>query len=166
MNSSAVCAYIGIGSNIGDREHHLLQSLVMLGCHPEIEVTGQSRIYETDPIGYVDQEPFLNMTAELATTLSPEHLLSYMLSVEQQLGRIRDIRWGPRTIDLDMLLYGSAQHHSDDLQLPHPRMLERAFVLVPLIELVSLRDPAMAEWLALHLEKLDRKEGVSLWKKI
>ncbi|WP_248929067.1 2-amino-4-hydroxy-6-hydroxymethyldihydropteridine diphosphokinase [Paenibacillus hamazuiensis] len=161
----SVYAYIGLGSNMGDREQYLRRSLELLAERPGVRITRQSGIYETEPVGFVDQDPFLNMSAEVETTLPPEGLLDAMLDVERQLGRIREIRWGPRTIDLDLLLYGQAERSSDFLQLPHPRMLERAFVLVPLIEIAAARDPALAEWLHEHLEKLDRKEGVCLWKK-
>jgi 2-amino-4-hydroxy-6-hydroxymethyldihydropteridine diphosphokinase len=158
-------AYIGLGSNLGDRGQYLLQAIDLLGRHPGIDISRQSSIYETEPVGYVDQGAFLNMAVEVKTVLPAEQLLFVMLDIERQLGRTRDIRWGPRTIDLDLLMYGQTERNSDGLQLPHPRMLERAFVLIPLIEVMSLRDQTMAEWLTEHLEKLDRKEGVSLWKK-
>lgn len=168
MNSNfvpAARAYIGLGSNLGDRERHLREATERLGRRPGIRVSRLSSIYETEPVGYVDQGAFLNMAAEVETTLNAEQLLDAMLDIERELGRTRDIRWGPRTIDLDLLLYGDIRKSSEKLQLPHPRMLERAFVLVPLIEIAAISNQEKAEWLKRHLEKLDGKDGVCLWKK-
>ncbi|MCZ8523673.1 MULTISPECIES: 2-amino-4-hydroxy-6-hydroxymethyldihydropteridine diphosphokinase [Paenibacillus] len=159
-------AYIGLGSNLGDREQYLREALRMLEGHPEIRILGWSSFYETEPVGYVDQSPFLNMVAALGTTLSPDDLFAQMLGAEQHLGRKREVRWGPRTIDLDLLLYGSRIQEDPRLILPHPRMLERAFVLVPLIEVMQLQDPQQAGQLEDQLQRLSGKEGVTLWKKM
>src|SRR5690349_20809793 len=126
-SSLRVTAYIGLGSNIGDREQLLLEAVRRLDECPGIGVIRCSHIYETDPIGYTEQPAFLNMAAAVHTSLSPEALLGRMKQVEQQLGRTREIRWGPRTIDLDLLLYGNRRLTTEELILPHPRMLERAF---------------------------------------
>ena len=128
-------------------------------------MTGQSGIYETEPVGYVDQSAFLNMVIQIHTDLSPEALLVTLLAIENRLGRTRDLRWGPRTIDLDLLLYGDHQLTTPDLIIPHPRMHERAFVLVPLSEVLYARQDALFESISAHLEKLEGKEGVILWKK-
>ncbi|MCS7463174.1 2-amino-4-hydroxy-6-hydroxymethyldihydropteridine diphosphokinase [Paenibacillus doosanensis] len=159
-------AYIALGSNMGDRERYLLDAIDQLDDHEEIRVIACSSIYETEPVGYVDQDSFLNMAAEVDTTLTPEALLDVMMGIERTLGRQRDVRWGPRTVDLDMLLYEDVRQDDPKLILPHPRMLERAFVLVPLVEVMQLRRFQQAAELADHLEKLEGKEGVILWKKM
>ncbi|MFD0698938.1 2-amino-4-hydroxy-6-hydroxymethyldihydropteridine diphosphokinase [Paenibacillus sp. GCM10027628] len=161
----AITAYVALGSNIDDRELYLQQAIVALNEHAGIKVTAQSSIFETDPVGYVDQSAFLNMVIEISTTLPADELLTTMLAIEQRLGRTRDLRWGPRTIDLDMLLYGEERLSTPDLIIPHPRMHERAFVLVPLAEVLYNRQDAAFEFITAQLEKLEGKEGVVLWKK-
>ncbi|MGV7114566.1 2-amino-4-hydroxy-6-hydroxymethyldihydropteridine diphosphokinase [Paenibacillus kyungheensis] len=130
-------AYIALGANLGDREQTLTEAIQMLNDHSDIEIVHCSGLYETAPVGYIDQPSFLNMVLMLRTTLEPESLLMSMLDVENKLGRVRDIRWGPRTVDLDLLWMDNQQLHTERLELPHPRMNERAFVLVPLAELIS-----------------------------
>lgn len=158
-------AYLGLGSNIGDRERYLLDAIRLLTAHPQIDIVGCSGLYETEPVGYVEQEAFLNMVIAARTTLSPEALFQEMLRVEQELGRKREIRWGPRTIDLDLLLYGDRIQDRPDLILPHPRMMERAFVLVPLVDIMTQQEPLRAESFRERLERVEGKEGVLLWKK-
>ncbi|MGG2197266.1 MULTISPECIES: 2-amino-4-hydroxy-6-hydroxymethyldihydropteridine diphosphokinase [Paenibacillus] len=158
-------AYLGLGSNIGDREHYLLEAVRLLTEHPQIVAAGCSGLYETEPVGYVEQEAFLNMVVAVSTTLSPEALFHEMLRVEHELGRKREIRWGPRTIDLDLLLFGDRVQNRPDLILPHPRMMERAFVLVPLVDVMTQREPLRAESFRERLEAVEGKEGVLLWKK-
>jgi 2-amino-4-hydroxy-6-hydroxymethyldihydropteridine diphosphokinase len=127
--------YIALGSNIGDRAGNLLQAVGgMLGAG--LEIVQLSSIYETQPVGNLDQPAFLNMIAELRTTkLPPEEVLSLLMRIESALGRTREVTLGPRTIDLDLLLYGDEQRHTQSLTLPHPRMHLRRFVLVPLAEI-------------------------------
>jgi 2-amino-4-hydroxy-6-hydroxymethyldihydropteridine diphosphokinase len=157
-------AYIGLGSNLGNREAWLAGAVGLLDGHPEVRLAASSAIYETEPVGYVDQPFFLNMALRVETRLLPEQLLAFMMEVEQQLERKREIRWGPRTIDLDMLLYGDCRMDSPALTLPHPRMLERAFVLVPLQD-VLLPEPCLqAELIRETLDTLEGKEGVKRWK--
>ncbi|MDF2645172.1 2-amino-4-hydroxy-6-hydroxymethyldihydropteridine diphosphokinase [Paenibacillus sp. V4I3] len=158
-------AYVALGSNIDDREHYLQDAITALNQESGITVTGLSSIYETEPVGYVDQSAFLNMVIQIITVLPAEELLFTMLAIEKRLGRTRDLRWGPRTIDLDLLLYGDHQLTTPDLIIPHPRMHERAFVLVPLTEVLYKRQDAAFEFISAHLEKLEGKEGVILWKK-
>ena len=134
-------AYIALGANLGRREETLHEALRLLGEHTEIDVLRVSDVYETDPVGYADQPPFLNMAAVLATTLAPHALLEIMQHVEDQLGRVRDIRYGPRTADLDLLWMNGLAIESTDLILPHPRMAERFFVLIPLDDVVSQNEP-------------------------
>lgn len=132
-----VKAYLSLGSNIGDRVGQLESAIRVLNDKRGIKVTNVSPIYETEPVGYVDQDDFLNLCIEIETDLSPHALLRDCLDTEQQLHRVRKVRWGPRTCDIDILLYGSNRVDAPDLTIPHPRMLERAFVLVPLIDIAS-----------------------------
>lgn len=127
--------YIGIGGNIGDREAHIHRALALLRAHPALSVTRQSSLYNTEPVGLLEQPAFLNGVVEVQTSLSPFEVLATLHRVESQLGRIRTIRNGPRVIDLDLLLYNDLVLEQPDLILPHPRLAERAFVLVPLAEL-------------------------------
>ncbi|MCR8636137.1 2-amino-4-hydroxy-6-hydroxymethyldihydropteridine diphosphokinase [Paenibacillus radicis (ex Xue et al. 2023)] len=161
-----IYAYIALGSNMGDREHYLTEAIRQLDAYDNIEVSGRSGIYETEPVGVTDQAPFLNMVLELKISLTAEELFTIMLLIEQNLGRTRELRWGPRTIDLDMLLFDEVRQDDPQLILPHPRMMERAFVLVPLVEVMQMRSPQQAARLTTHLEGLEGKEGVTLWKKI
>jgi 2-amino-4-hydroxy-6-hydroxymethyldihydropteridine diphosphokinase len=129
-------AYIGIGSNLGERESTIRDALALLAADPDLEVEAVSSIRETDPVGMVDQPRFLNAAIRLATDLAPYPLLERLLAVEQQLGRVRTgERYGPRTIDLDLLLYGDEIVDEPGLRVPHPRLAERRFVLEPLAEL-------------------------------
>lgn len=130
-------AYIALGANLGDREQTLCDAIQLLNSHPQIEVQRCSGMYDTAPVGYTDQPAFYNMVIRVSTGLQPLELLQTMLDIEHQLGRVRDIRWGPRTVDLDLLWMDDIQMDTERLQLPHPRMHERAFVLVPLHEIVE-----------------------------
>lgn len=135
MNEKEVTAYIGLGSNIGDREANLSRTVAFLGQVNGVEVTAVSSYYNTAPVGYVQQPDFLNAAAEIKTTLSADELLQVCICIEKELGRERIIRWGPRTIDLDILLYGDRIINEEYLTVPHPRMHERDFVLEPLNEI-------------------------------
>ncbi|WP_269448753.1 2-amino-4-hydroxy-6-hydroxymethyldihydropteridine diphosphokinase [Metabacillus kandeliae] len=158
-------AYVGLGSNMGDREEYLNRAIHFLGTHPAISVENISSLYETDPVGFKDQGPFLNMAAQLSTTLKAEELLEACREIEQKLGRKRDIRWGPRTLDLDILLYNHENIETEQLIVPHPRMMERAFVLIPLQELnPKLTIPNQSEPVSVIIDQLQDKEGVRLWK--
>lgn len=159
-------AYIALGSNMGDREHFLLEAIRQLDGHEGIAVTGRSSVYETEPVGVVDQASFLNMVIEVKTLLSPHALFDVMVQTELELGRTRELRWGPRTIDLDLLMYEDAVQDDPSLILPHPRMLERAFVMIPLVEVLQACKSKQAAAMAAHLDRLDGKEGVTLWKKV
>lgn len=132
----SVVAYLGLGSNIGDRIHHLTQAIVCLQNHSHIIVRRYSAIYETAPIGYVEQDMFYNLVCEIETTMDASELLQIILDIEQQLHRVRTVRWGPRTIDIDLLLYHDKVINQSNLVVPHPHMTERAFVIVPLAELI------------------------------
>jgi len=133
-------AYIGLGANLGDREAALDAALAALRANRGIEVVAVSRVRETEPWGLAEQPPFLNAAAALETTLSPRGLMDALLAVERDLGRTRaGPRWGPRTIDLDLLLFGDEVIDEPGLTVPHPRLAERLFVLEPLNDL----DPAL-----------------------
>ena len=132
-----VKAYLGLGSNIGDRAHQLQQAIRIIDQYQYIDVTSISPIYETEPVGYTDQPQFLNLCIEIETTLNPQELLKRCLETEEALHRVRKIRWGPRTLDVDILLYGNEIIEEDNLIIPHPRMVERAFVLIPLNDIAS-----------------------------
>jgi 2-amino-4-hydroxy-6-hydroxymethyldihydropteridine diphosphokinase len=133
-------AYVGLGANLGEREGALRAALAALDETEGVEVAAVSTFRETDPVDYLDQPRFLNAAAALETTLAPRELLDALLEVERSLGRTREgPRFGPRTIDLDLLLYGDEAFDEPGLTVPHPRLHERAFVLEPLAEL----DPAL-----------------------
>lgn len=160
-------AFLSLGSNMGIREEFLKQAISRLHQSPNIEVTALSSIYETDPVGYTDQGLFLNMVVRISTTLSPLELLKLCLDVEKEMGRIREFKWGPRVIDLDILLYNKENIEMEALHIPHPRMRERAFVLVPLLEIDrSLVLPNSDTPLVEVLDEIPDKEGVRLWKQI
>jgi 2-amino-4-hydroxy-6-hydroxymethyldihydropteridine diphosphokinase len=132
-------AFVGLGSNLGDPEELIRSALELLGAEAGIEVVGVSSLRETDPVGYEDQPRFLNGATELSTELPPQELLERLLAIERRLGRVRreGTRFGPRTIDLDLLLYGQETVEEPGLTLPHPRLHERRFALEPLAELDS-----------------------------
>jgi 2-amino-4-hydroxy-6-hydroxymethyldihydropteridine diphosphokinase len=132
----AVRAYVGLGSNLGDRELMIRRAVELLDADPAIAVVAVSSLRETDPVGYLDQPRFLNGTCAVETDLAPRELLGRLLEIERVLGRRRDgPRFGPRTIDLDLLLYGDETVDESDLIVPHPRLAERRFALEPLAEL-------------------------------
>ncbi len=132
--SKGMRAYVGLGSNLGDRAGYLLQALSALSRLPQTHLLRLSPIYETEPLG-PPQPPYLNGVAEVETGLPPRAFLEGLLGIEQALGRRREVPWGPRTIDLDLLFYGEMVLKEEDLVVPHPRLHERAFVLVPLADL-------------------------------
>jgi 2-amino-4-hydroxy-6-hydroxymethyldihydropteridine diphosphokinase len=133
--------YLGLGSNVGDREHNLAAALAQLAA-PDLRVLRVSSTYETEPVDYTDQRWFLNLVAEAETDLFPMQLLARIVKIERAMGRVRTVSKGPRTLDIDILLYSRAVIRSAKLEIPHPRMGERRFVLAPLAELApSLRHP-------------------------
>jgi len=130
-----VTAYIGIGSNLGDREAHIRAAVAAVGALPETRVTGRAPVIETAPVGGPSQPDYLNTAIAVETAFEPEALLAALAAVEDALGRTRAERWGPRTVDLDILLYGDRVIETPALTVPHPRMAERLFVLEPLAAL-------------------------------
>jgi 2-amino-4-hydroxy-6-hydroxymethyldihydropteridine diphosphokinase len=131
----AAVAYVGLGSNLEDPLSQIRQALVDLESIPGTRVTARSSFYRTSPVGYLEQPDFINAVACVQTTLKPQALLAALLAIENRHGRRRAMRNAPRTLDLDLLLYGDEARDLDGLSLPHPRLHERAFVLAPLAEI-------------------------------
>jgi len=156
--------YLSLGSNLGDREDYLFKAVDMIYRTPGILINKVSPIYETDPVGYTEQDKFLNIVVEIDTDILPHKLLKILNDIEDKCNRKRIIKWGPRTIDIDILLYDNIEVNDKNLQIPHQRMWERAFVLIPLCDVNS------------HIKKgnllisdiikgLADKDGVKLYKK-
>lgn len=148
--------FVGLGSNLGDRRGFIASGLAAICRLRGVEFCQLSSLYETDPVGLADQPPFINAAAHLRTSLSPSGLLRSLLAIEQEHGRQRLVPDGPRTLDLDLLLYGNRIVADADLQVPHPRMSERCFVLRPLLELSpGLVHPGTGERLSDCLARCD-----------
>ncbi|HVP14661.1 MAG TPA: 2-amino-4-hydroxy-6-hydroxymethyldihydropteridine diphosphokinase [Terriglobales bacterium] len=162
-------AYVGLGSNLGEREAMIRLALDDLARLPSTKLVRASSLYDTEPVGDVDQPNFLNAVAQLETDLTARQLLWNLLLIERRLGRVRTRPWGPRTIDLDLLLFGDQIVDEPDLRIPHPEILRRSFVLVPLVELDPLLvHPVTGETLVAHLSRLSNsrppiKRGSRLW---
>ncbi len=158
-----VQAYIGLGSNLGDRAVYLAAARRSLDDTPGILIARASSLYETEPVGYTDQDWFLNQVVAIATSLHPYQLLQVLQGIEQDLGRRRLIRWGPRVIDLDLLLYGDAILPDPDLTIPHPRIYERSFVLVPLCEIAPDHVHPDGQTTLQHLQALGTGQKIRLF---
>ncbi|KPN96188.1 2-amino-4-hydroxy-6-hydroxymethyldihydropteridine diphosphokinase [Lysinibacillus sp. ZYM-1] len=157
--------YLSIGTNMGERYENLQQAVALLKEEENIEVVRISSVYETAAVGYTDQADFLNIAVHLKTDASSANMLEICQSVEQELGRVREFRWGPRIIDLDILVYNHENIETDNLIVPHPRMYERAFVLVPLVEITPTPFGDQLQQAHNLLKQMDcESEGVSLWK--
>jgi len=155
-------AFLGLGSNMGDRRKYLQEAIAWLRTAEGLSFLRQSRVYETDPIGIVDQPRFLNMVVEveIGEEMGARELLALVKQIEADVGRTKRERWGPREIDIDILVIGAEQVKEDDFEVPHPRMWERAFVIVPLAELVpDLRAPA-GETAAQLAERLRQEQKI------
>lgn len=162
VRSTSVVAYIGLGSNLSDPEGQVRQAMTELGGLPETELLARSALYRTAPVGPADQPDYVNAVVSLKTRLSPRGLLDGLQGIERGHGRRRDgTRWGPRTLDLDILLYGDELVAEPGLQIPHPEMTSRAFVLVPLADVAprGLRVPGDGDLVKL-LERCPR-EGMT-----
>ena len=153
--------YIAMGTNLGDRLSNLRAAIAAFA--PDVQGLDESPVYETEPWGYIDQPPFLNMALRAVTDLSPRDLLGRLKGIESTLGRIPNFRNGPRLIDLDILFYDNIILNSPPLVIPHPRLHERAFVLVPLADIApDLVHPLLGLSVAQLVETVDRR-GVSLF---
>ncbi|WP_199562786.1 2-amino-4-hydroxy-6-hydroxymethyldihydropteridine diphosphokinase [Sporosarcina sp. BI001-red] len=156
-------AFISIGTNMGDRQEYLQLAVTSLGATEGIKSVETSSIYETTPVGVTDQADFLNLVVCVGTELTPLELLNECQRIENELGRVRTIRWGPRTADLDILLYNNESIESETLSVPHPCMRERAFVLIPLTELApECLDPVTGR--PFREEPAMQEGGVKLWQ--
>ncbi len=169
-----ITVYLGLGSNLVCREENLARAVQLLASPTgldctappgdEIRITRVSSVYQTAPWGYADQPDFLNCIVEAQTSLSPGELLGWAQAVEQSIGRQPSVRYGPRSIDVDILLYGTRVVDEPGLQIPHPRLHQRAFVLVPLAELCPhLEHPVLKASIAVLASRVDDREGVKLW---
>jgi len=162
-------AFVGLGSNLGEREAMIRSALEELAHLPSTTLERASSLYDTEPVGDTEQPNFLNAAAQLETELAARQLLWNLLLIERRLGRVRTRHWGPRSIDLDLLLFGDEVHDEPGLQVPHPELIRRSFVLVPLIELDPLIvHPVTGETLIAHLSRLGSvrppvKMGNRLW---
>ncbi len=143
-------ATLGLGGNIGDPAASMARALTLLDAREDCAVTAVSRLYRTPPWGKTDQAWFFNACAQVRTSLSPDDLLDACLSIEKQMKRERLERWGPRTIDIDILTFGDLVQHTETLEIPHPRMTERGFVLMPLADFAPdlvVSGRAVRDWL-------------------
>jgi len=129
-------AYLSIGSNLGDRAGLLKRGVEAINARKGISVSRVSPVYRTEPVGPIEQPDFFNAAVAIETSLGPESLLESLLKIERGFGRVRDRVWGPRTLDLDIILYGKETWSTPALEIPHPRALQRAFVLKPLMDLI------------------------------
>ena len=150
-------AYIGIGSNVGQRSSFCRRAVSALDDTPEVRVTAASGLYETEPVGGPPQRSFINLVARIETSLGPRTLLGVCKEIERMLGREpSDIRWGPRVVDLDVLTFGDEKINDEDLEIPHPLMLQRKFVLVPLLE---IEPDASDPWGTHYSDWIEEAEG-------
>ena len=159
---------IGLGSNLGERECQLEQALQRMEQAGDLRIVSVSNLYETKPVGDTDQPEFLNMAARLETFLTPLDLLKRCLAVENEMGRLRTRRWGPRIIDIDLLEYDARRVRLAELILPHPEIVNRGFVLIPLNdivpELMLENEKTVAEMTGVFLA--GKQNDVRLWKKV
>lgn len=154
----AEIAYVGLGSNLGDRRTSMDAAVRRMSTIPGVRLRKVSSFRETDPEGVPNQPAFLNGVAEIECSLPPSELLAHLQRIETELGRIRTRRWGPRTVDLDLLLFGTRRLRSERLNVPHPRLVERRFALEPLAELCPDRIvPGTRRTVRRHLELLGER---------
>lgn len=161
-----VRCYLGLGSNMCDRVGMIARAVTCLGSQGDIVVRRVSGMYLTKPWGYEDQDDFVNAVTRIDTHLGPRELLRKTRSIERMLGRSDGQRWGPRKIDIDILLYGDRILIEDDLRIPHPHICERGFVLAPLVEVdPDLVHPETGQRIAVYLEEIERS-GEASWQNL
>ncbi len=159
--------FLGLGSNLGDRYKFLKMAILSIEEHQNIDILNQSSIYETEPFGYKEQDKFLNMVIEIVTSLHPRDLLNYINIVEKKYNRTRDIHWGPRTIDIDILLYGNLIMKDEILEIPHPFLTQRLFVLIPLYEIYKEEIPGESRSIEQLIELHEyNKKDIKLYKPV
>ena len=149
--------YLSLGSNVGDRKNYIESAIDRLNSIEGIEVINRSNIYETKPVGNIEQDDFLNIIISAEVIISPAELLVKIHEIEDEFGRIRTVRWGPRTMDIDIVLWGKKEIIHDDLIIPHKEMFNREFVLVPLKEIYDRRNTIEIDFKE-KLKKLDLKK--------
>ena len=159
-------AYLGLGTNMGDKQAYLKEACKIISDNPNINIVKISKVYKTKAWGYTNQDDFLNICIEVDTNLSPEELLEVCHEVENKLNRVRVIRWGPRTIDVDILFFNNIISTDENLILPHPRIKERAFVLIPLMDLnkeLAIDNKTISYYLSnLEKEELEQVKEVDI----
>lgn len=156
--------YLGLGANLGDKVDNCLRALKILSSSGQNQIQAVSSLYKTEPIGYREQDWFINCVAEMVTSLSPCFLLQLLQEIEKQMGRTKTFQWGPRVIDLDILFYGTEVIEEADLIIPHPHLHERGFVLIPLAELApDLLHPVLKKSIKELLKGIEGEGGVELY---
>ncbi len=161
--NTQIRVYLGLGSNLGDREANLNKALALL--REKLRTTKVSPFYETEPIGYTAQPRFLNTACEVLTDLPPSELFTFIKGIETEMGRTPSFRNAPRVLDIDILLYGDLILDTPELTIPHPRMTERAFVLAPLVDIASeVVHPVARKSIQVLLEEVKGREGVKVWR--
>jgi 2-amino-4-hydroxy-6-hydroxymethyldihydropteridine diphosphokinase len=156
--------FLALGSNIGDREKNLVDAVINISAIKGTKLLKVSNIYETEPVGYTEQDKFLNLVINIETDIEPRDLLTELQRIEGLLKRRREMHWGPRTIDLDILLYGDSVIDLPELTVPHTRMLERAFVMVPLRDVYS-KCKIFGKNIDVIINECPDKDGVKYFKK-
>ena len=159
-------AVLGLGSNVGERRTALAGAIDALRAHPDIEIVAASPLYESEPWGLTSQQDFLNAAVRVATSLGPADLLAAILAIEVSLGRVRGKKWGPRSIDIDILVYGNEEIDVPGLTIPHPHLTERIFALAPLVDVMAdavIADRPARQWLAQLQRKSLKKVSGPEW---
>lgn len=160
-------AYIATGSNLGSPDQNCLQAAERLGEHPDIDIITRSCLYQSEPYGKTDQSAFVNSVIKVNTSLTPENLLDACLSIEQDMGRVRKEKWGPRVIDLDILFYDESIIKQGGLDIPHPGIPERSFVLMPMNEIApDFMHPVLKKTINTLLQEIPNPQEITIHSSI